>query len=60
MRAAKKILIVGFGDVGQRLLKQLLPQINSRHLHVYTLVRQTEGAAISRTLNATPDRKSVV
>ena len=54
MRAAKKILIVGFGDVGQRLLKQLLPQINSRHLHVYTLVRQTEGAAISRKLNATP------
>lgn len=65
MHAARKILIVGFGDVGQRLVKQLLTQIKSRHLHICTLVRQAERAAIARALNATPifgdltDRRSL-
>ena len=54
MHAAQKILIVGFGDVGERLIKLLSPQIYSRHLQAYTLVRQTERAVVSRECDAIP------
>jgi len=65
MHATQKILMVGFGDVGERLLKLLLPQLRTRHLQAYTLVRQAGRAVVSRKLGATPivgdlaDRRSL-
>jgi nucleoside-diphosphate-sugar epimerase len=49
MAAKKKILIVGFGDVGVRLARLLI-----RQYRVYALVRKPESAALARAIGVTP------
>jgi nucleoside-diphosphate-sugar epimerase len=51
MKAAPKILIVGFGDVGQRLARMLISQYR-----VYALVRKPATAALATAMGATPLR----
>ena len=54
MYAANRILIIGFGDIGERLAKYLRPLIQSRHLQVTALVRKPERAIIARTYGVVP------
>ena len=49
MKSRQKILIVGFGDVAERLARLL----DTRH-RVYALVRKPERAALARTLGVIP------
>lgn len=54
MHATQKILIVGFGDVGERLAKLLQPKNNHYHIRLYALVRQAERANVARSIGAVP------
>jgi nucleoside-diphosphate-sugar epimerase len=49
MMAKKRILIVGFGDVGVRLARLL-----TRQYRVYALVRKPESAAVARAMGVMP------
>jgi nucleoside-diphosphate-sugar epimerase len=49
MKLNRKILIVGFGDVGERLAKMLI-----NRYRVFVLVRKPERAALARTLGVIP------
>lgn len=49
MTAKKKVLIVGFGDVGARLARMLVDRYR-----VYALIRKPERAAVARELGVTP------
>ena len=54
MNGAKKILIVGFGDVGERLANMLRPQIASKHQRAFALIRQVERAHMARSIGVIP------
>ncbi len=49
MKLNRKILIVGFGDVGERLAKMLI-----NRYRVYALVRKSDRAALARALGVIP------
>lgn len=49
MKSLQKILIIGFGDVAERLARLLAP----RH-RIYALVRKPERAALARSLGVSP------
>jgi nucleoside-diphosphate-sugar epimerase len=49
MKQNRKILMVGFGDVGERLAKMLM-----NRYRVFALVRKSDRAALARTLGVTP------
>jgi nucleoside-diphosphate-sugar epimerase len=49
MKQNRKILIVGFGDVGERLAKMLI-----NRYRVYALVRKGDRAVLARTLGVIP------
>ncbi len=54
MNRVKKILIIGFGDVGERLAYLLRPQLTSKCLRAFALIRQAERAAVARSLGVIP------
>lgn len=54
MKGAKKILIIGFGDVGERLAKTLRAQLASKQVRMFALIRQPERAEVARSLGVTP------